>query len=105
LRAESILQEKKADLIGLARMLWVDPDWPKKAREGRDNTILKCSSKMRCMFQTGDERKACVLHEMEKGKAGRVQRAVSVGPLTDALLSPPFFMAGFSPACIGGVAL
>jgi len=30
LRAESILQEKKADLIGLARMLWVDPDWPKK---------------------------------------------------------------------------
>jgi 2,4-dienoyl-CoA reductase (NADPH2) len=43
--AESILQEKKADLIGLARMLWVDPEWPRKAREGRDRSILKCSPK------------------------------------------------------------
>jgi 2,4-dienoyl-CoA reductase (NADPH2) len=41
--AESILQEKKADLIGLARMLWVDPEWPRKARQGRDRSILKCS--------------------------------------------------------------
>jgi len=51
LRAESILQEKKADLIGLARMLWVDPDWPKKASEGRDNAILKCSSKCDACFK------------------------------------------------------
>ena len=50
-RAESILQEKKADLIGLARMLWVDPDWPKKARAGRDNTILKCSPKCDACFK------------------------------------------------------
>jgi 2,4-dienoyl-CoA reductase (NADPH2) len=42
-RAESILKEKKADLIGLARMLWVDPDWPKKARRGEDKAIVKCS--------------------------------------------------------------
>jgi 2,4-dienoyl-CoA reductase (NADPH2) len=27
-RAESILQAKKADLVGLARVLWVDPQWP-----------------------------------------------------------------------------
>jgi len=49
-RAESILQEKKADLIGLARMLWADPDWPKKAREGRDNAIVKCSPKCDACF-------------------------------------------------------
>lgn len=49
-RAESILKEKKADLIGLARMLWADPDWPKKAREGRDNAILKCSPKCDACF-------------------------------------------------------
>ncbi|MCF8142576.1 MAG: NADH:flavin oxidoreductase [Deltaproteobacteria bacterium] len=50
-RAESILQDKKADLIGLARMLWVDPEWPKKAREGRDNAIIKCSPKCDACFK------------------------------------------------------
>jgi len=49
-RAESILQSKKADLIGLARMLWVDPEWPKKAREGKDKAILKCSPKCDACF-------------------------------------------------------
>jgi 2,4-dienoyl-CoA reductase (NADPH2) len=42
-RAETILKEKKADLIGLARMLWVDPQWPLKARRGQDRMIIKCS--------------------------------------------------------------
>ena len=50
-RAESILQDNKADLIGLARMLWADPDWPKKAREGRDNAILKCRPKCDACFK------------------------------------------------------
>jgi 2,4-dienoyl-CoA reductase (NADPH2) len=40
--AESILSSGKADLIGLARMLWVDPQWVAKAREGRERTIRKC---------------------------------------------------------------
>ncbi len=43
--AESILEKGRADLIGLARMLWVDPDWVRKAREGRDAAIVKCSPK------------------------------------------------------------
>ena len=51
LKAESILKEKKADLIGLARMLWVDPDWPRKARKGEDRSILKCSPKCDACFQ------------------------------------------------------
>jgi 2,4-dienoyl-CoA reductase (NADPH2) len=50
-RAEAILKEKKADIIGLARMLWVDPEWPKKARKGRDQTILKCSPKCNACMQ------------------------------------------------------
>jgi 2,4-dienoyl-CoA reductase (NADPH2) len=43
--AEAILRDNKADLIGLARMLWVDPHWPQKARRGDDRKILKCNSK------------------------------------------------------------
>jgi NADPH2 dehydrogenase len=51
LKAESILSEKKADLIGLARMLWVDPEWPKKARKGEDRSIIKCSPSCDACFQ------------------------------------------------------
>jgi NADPH2 dehydrogenase len=50
--AESILKDKQADLIGLARMLWVDPEWPQKAREGRDRSILKCSPKCDACLQS-----------------------------------------------------
>jgi len=50
-RAESILKEKKADLIGLARMLWVDPEWPSKPRQGLDRAILKCSPKCDACLQ------------------------------------------------------
>jgi len=49
--AESILTAKKADLIGLARMLWVDPQWPTKAREGREKAIIKCSPKCDACLQ------------------------------------------------------
>ncbi|UCB49672.1 MAG: NADH:flavin oxidoreductase [Deltaproteobacteria bacterium] len=49
--ANTILKEKKADLIGLARMLWVDPEWIRKARKGRDRSILKCSPKCNACFQ------------------------------------------------------
>lgn len=41
--AESIIEKRKADLIGLARMLWADPLWVKKAREGRARDIVTCS--------------------------------------------------------------
>jgi 2,4-dienoyl-CoA reductase (NADPH2) len=50
-KAESIIKTKKADLIGLARPLWVDPLWPRKARKGQDRTILKCSPKCDACMQ------------------------------------------------------
>ncbi|MCZ6691602.1 MAG: NADH:flavin oxidoreductase [Planctomycetota bacterium] len=40
--AESILQAGKADLIGMARALLADPDWVKKAKKGRADTIIRC---------------------------------------------------------------
>lgn len=43
--ADSIIDKGKADLIGLARMLWADPLWVKKARRGRARDIVKCSSR------------------------------------------------------------
>ena len=39
---ERVLQAGQADLIGLARVLWADPEWPVKVREGREDAILHC---------------------------------------------------------------
>lgn len=40
--AETILARGQADLIGLARALLADPDWPQKARAGRADRIVRC---------------------------------------------------------------
>jgi NADPH-dependent 2,4-dienoyl-CoA reductase/sulfur reductase-like enzyme len=42
--AEDLLRQKKADLIAVGRGLIADPDWPKKAQEGRPETIRPCIS-------------------------------------------------------------
>ena len=47
--AESILRKKQADLIGLARMLLVDPQWVHKARDGREAEIVQCKKCDACM--------------------------------------------------------
>jgi len=41
-QAETILTNNQADLIGMARALICDPEWPNKAREGRPDEIRKC---------------------------------------------------------------
>jgi len=40
--AEEILQKGQADFIGLCRPLVCDPDWPVKARAGREDDIVTC---------------------------------------------------------------
>lgn len=40
--AEEILEQGKADIIGLCRALLADPDWPVKAKEGREKEIVRC---------------------------------------------------------------
>ncbi|MEE9403234.1 MAG: NADH:flavin oxidoreductase, partial [Desulfobacteria bacterium] len=58
----------KADLIGLARMLWVDPEWPRKAREGRDRSIIKCSPKCDACLQLVMQGKPAFCPRWKKGK-------------------------------------
>ena len=40
--AEEILEDNRADLIGMARALLADPDLPNKARSGNSDKIVKC---------------------------------------------------------------
>jgi len=41
--AESVLAQGRTDLIGLARVLWADPEWPEKVRQGRKKEIIHCT--------------------------------------------------------------
>ena len=50
---KAILAEGKLDLVGLARPLLADPDFPRKALEGRDAEIRPCLSCQHC-FRTLD---------------------------------------------------
>jgi len=47
--AEAILAGARADLIGIARQLVADPDWPHKVKEGRTETIIPCTSCNACL--------------------------------------------------------
>lgn len=59
--AEEILSEKKADLIGIARPLFADPQWPKKAYEGNEEDILSCEDCGDCFQLVVSDRPAlCV---------------------------------------------
>jgi 2,4-dienoyl-CoA reductase-like NADH-dependent reductase (Old Yellow Enzyme family) len=40
--AEAILQSGHADLIGMARALLADPDWPAKVASGRSDHLIRC---------------------------------------------------------------
>ncbi|MFC2039449.1 FAD-dependent oxidoreductase [Chloroflexota bacterium] len=40
--AERVLQEGKADFVGLGRALLADPEWPEKVRQGRIEDIKPC---------------------------------------------------------------
>ena len=40
--AERLLQDGRADLIGMARQLLTDPDWVRKIAEGAPDRILRC---------------------------------------------------------------
>lgn len=40
--AERVLASGQADLVGMARALLADPDLPRKIREGREDTVIRC---------------------------------------------------------------
>lgn len=70
--AEQIVEEGKADLIGLARVLWTDPEWPQKVMQGRENEILQCDSCNACMKILMKGKPAfCVRWPIEKQRSWR----------------------------------
>ena len=42
--AEDLVLEDRVDFVGLGRALLADPEWPRKAQEGREDEIIPCIS-------------------------------------------------------------
>lgn len=49
--AEKILAERKADLVGMGRALFADPDLPNKTKEGRVDEINPCIACSNCLSE------------------------------------------------------
>jgi len=49
---EDILQSGKADMIGLARSLLADPEFPNKLKEGREDEVIPCQRCMACISES-----------------------------------------------------
>lgn len=95
-QAESLLEDGSMDFIGLGRPLIADPNWVKKAEEGRSEDIVRCIACQTCKMTQmknapGGETGRCALnpracHEYEypptgrKDGAGRKIVVVGAGP-------------------------
>jgi 2,4-dienoyl-CoA reductase (NADPH2) len=74
--AAQAIADGKTDLIGLARVLWADPDWPQKVRDGREAQILHCNPDCgdACMHMVMKGRPAfCVAWPAGKMKAWKAK--------------------------------
>lgn len=49
--AESVVAEGKADIIGLGRQLFADPEWPNKVAENRPEEIVRCKRCYTCVIR------------------------------------------------------
>ena len=88
--AEQILEQGKADLIGIGRGLIADPEWPRKAKEGRENEIRHCISCQHCFTVTTGVPLTCTVNPV----AGREQEL----RITPAVKTKTVFIAGGGPA-------
>lgn len=54
--AEKILEDGKADMVGMARQLAADPEWPLKAAEGRFTSIAPCTGCNTCLQRLAENK-------------------------------------------------
>lgn len=71
--AETLIAEGKTDLIGLARVLLSDPQWPIKAREGRAAEIIACEPTCSLCYQRVMKGKPVACSQWPKEKREKVE--------------------------------
>ena len=67
--AEQIVSNRDADMVGVARVLVADPDWPYKAMQGQSDTIRPCiACNQGCLDYTFSNRPMACLVNSEVGE-------------------------------------
>lgn len=70
LQAERILEENKADMVGMTRALLSDPELPIKAKEGRLDDIRHCTGCMYCVARELNNLPLACIHNPAAGREG-----------------------------------
>lgn len=89
--ADSLIKEGTVDFVALGRAQIADPEWGKKAMEGRENEIRQCISCLHCIEQLGQcKTTKCAVNArmgrelefngFEKKGEGRVVAVIGGGP-------------------------
>jgi 2,4-dienoyl-CoA reductase-like NADH-dependent reductase (Old Yellow Enzyme family)/thioredoxin reductase len=88
--AEDILEHNKADLIGIARGLVADPEWPNKVEDGRENEIRPCICCNHCFMGSTGKPLTCATNPVA-GREKEMEIVRTDNPKT-------VFIAGAGPA-------
>jgi 2,4-dienoyl-CoA reductase-like NADH-dependent reductase (Old Yellow Enzyme family) len=70
--AEEIVAQGRADLVGLARVLFADPRWPLKAKEGRADEIVPCEPTCRLCFKRASQGQPLICSQWTAAKRDAV---------------------------------
>ncbi|RLI26963.1 MAG: hypothetical protein DRO52_01495 [Candidatus Hecatellales archaeon] len=93
-QAESILEEGKADLIGMARALIADPELPVKAREGRLEDIRACvACNQGCVWRVFARLPITCIQNPAAGR----ERELGIGSLKPAAVKKRVVVVGGGP--------
>ncbi len=94
-QAEQILSEGHADLVGMARQLICDPEFPQKAYEGRADDIRHCiACQDGCVYQVMQDKP---LHCIQNPAAGR-EKIYGMGKIKPASTKKKVMIIGGGPA-------
>lgn len=79
-QAEAVIASGDGDMVGLCRALIVDPDWPEKARAGREAEIRKCIACNQCWdWITNGEPIACAVNPVA-GREHQFRHRLRIDP-------------------------
>ena len=95
IQAEQILADGQGDLIGIARGLIADPEFPNKAREGRLDDIRKCIGYHDvCQWRNHNRWPITCIHNPAAGR----EKDLGIGTLRPASVKKKVMVIGGGPA-------
>ena len=95
IQAEQILAAGQGDLIGMARGLIADPEFPNKAREGRLDDIRKCFAYHEvCQGRNAEYQPITCVHNPAAGR----EKDLGIGTIKPATVKKKVMVVGGGPA-------